>query len=146
MNLGSMYSNGIFVKPDFPKALAYYEKAIESGNSFALNQLGVMYFDGRGVERDYEAAAQYFQQAADLDDGYALKFLAILYERGLVGGRADADKARALRMRAEQVDPTSQNPNVPPPAATSSRHATASRAHYVVIRRYRFLGCSWVWC
>jgi TPR repeat protein len=146
MNLGSMYSNGIFVKPDFPKALAYYEKAIEAGNSFALNQLGVMYFDGRGVERDYEAAAQYFQQAADLDDGYALKFLAILYERGLVGGHSDADKARALRMRAEQVDPTSQNPNVPPPAATQSHRATASRAHYVVIRRYRFFGCSWVWC
>lgn len=146
MNLGSMYSNGIFVKPDFAKALAYYEKAIESGDSFALNQLGVMYFDGRGVERDYEAAAQYFQQAADLDDGYALKFLAILYERGLVGGHADADKARALRARAEQVDPTSQNPSVPPPAATQARRATASRAHYVVIRRYRFLGCSWVWC
>jgi uncharacterized protein len=146
MNLGSMYSNGIFVKQDFPKALAYFEKAIEGGNSFALNELGVMYFDGHGVERDYDAAAQYFQQAADLDDGYALKFLAILYERGLIGGHADADKARALRIKAEQVDPTSQSPNVPPPAATPARRASASRAHYVVIRRYRFLGCSWVWC
>lgn len=144
-NLGSMYSNGLFVKQDFPKALDYYEKAVEAGNSFSLNQIGVMYFAGKGVERDYRAAAEYFQQAADLDDGYALKFLAIMQERGLLGSK-DPEKAGGLRARAQMVDPDSQNPDVPVAAATQARHTASGRPHMVVIRRYRFIGCSWVWC
>jgi uncharacterized caspase-like protein len=144
-NVGSMYSNGMFVKQDNPKALDYYEKAVEAGNSFALNQIGVMYFNGKGVDRDYHAAAEYFQQAADLDDGYALKFLAIMYERGVLGPK-DLEKAGALRARARMVDPTSQNPDVPAAVATSVHHTSGGRAHTVIIRRYRFIGCSWVWC
>jgi uncharacterized protein len=145
-DLGSMYSNGLFVKQDNAKALDYYEKSIEAGSSFALNQIGVMYFDGKGVERDYRAAAEYFQQAADLGDGYALKFLAIMNERGLLTGKADLEKAGALRARAQEVDPDSQNPNVPPPAASPVRHTSGARPHTIVIRRYRFFGCTWVWC
>ena len=144
-NLGSMYSNGMFVKQDSPKALDYYEKAVEAGNSFALNQIAIMYFNGKGVERDYHAAAEYFQQAADLDDGYALKFLAIMYERGLLGPK-DLEKAGGLRARAQMVDPTSQNPDVPAAVATPVRHTSGGRSHTVIIRRYRFIGCSWVWC
>ena len=144
-NLGSMYSNGLFVKQDFPKALDYYEKAVEAGNSFSLNQIGVMYFAGKGVERDYHAAAEYFQQAADLDDGYALKYLAIMHERGLLGPK-DPEKAGALRARAQMVDPDSQNPDVPAAVATPVRHTASSRPHTIIIRRYRFIGCSWVWC
>jgi tetratricopeptide (TPR) repeat protein len=142
-NLGTLYSRGIFVHKDYAKALEWYEKSIEAGNSFGLAQAGVMYFNGWGTERDYNAAAQYFQQAADLDDGYSLKFLAILYERGLLG-KPDLEKAGALRLLASQVDPDSQNPDVPPPAATAPAHHMA-RTHYV-IRRYRFFGCGWVWC
>ncbi len=70
-----------------------------------------MYFDGKGTPRDYNAAAQYFQQAADLNDGYSLKFLAIMYERGLLGP-VDLEKAGALRAKAAEVDPTSQDPVV----------------------------------
>ena len=144
-NLGSMYSNAMFVKQDFPKALDYYEKAVEAGNSFALNQIGVMYFAGKGVERDYHAAAEYFQQAADLDDGYALKYLAIMQERGLLGPK-DLEKAGALRARAQMVDPDSQNPDVPAAVATPVRHTASSRPHAIIIRRYRFIGCTWMWC
>jgi uncharacterized protein len=144
-DLGSMYSNGMFVKQDNAKALGYYEKSIEAGSSFALNQIGVMYFNGKGVERDYHAAAEYFQQAADLGDGYALKFLAIMNERGLITGKTDLEKAGALRARALSVDPDSQNPVVPAVAASPARHAS-SRPRYVVIRRYRFFGCTWMWC
>lgn len=128
-----------------PKALDYYEKAIEGGSSFSLNQLGVMYFSGKGVERDYHAAAEYFKQAADLDDGYALKFLANMNERGLLGGK-NLEQAGALRARAQQVDPDSQNPDVPPPATTPVRHVASGRSHTIVIRRYRFIGCTWMWC
>ncbi len=144
-DLGSMYSNGIFVKQDFAKALDYYEKAIEGGSSFSLNQLGVMYFAGRGVERNYHAAAEYFKQAADLDDGYALKSLAIMNERGLLGSK-NLEQAGALRARAQQVDPDSQNPDLGSPAAKPVRHAASGRSHTIVIRRYRFRGCTWMWC
>jgi TPR repeat protein len=142
-DMGSMYSNGLFVKSDPAKALDYYEKAIEAGNSFALNQIGVMYFNGKGVERNYDAAAEYFQQAADLGDGYAMKFLAILHERGLIGGKPDRDKAIALRARAQEADPDSQTPDVPP-AVANVHHASSAPRRRII--RYRFYGCGWVWC
>jgi hypothetical protein len=144
-DMGSMYSNGLFVKQDSAKALDYYEKSIEAGNSFALNQIGIMYFNGKGVERNYDAAAEYFQQAADLGDGYAFKFLAILHERGLIGGKPDREKAIALRARAQEADPDSQNPDVPPPAA-NVHHASGAPHRRVMIVRYRFFGCRWMWC
>jgi uncharacterized protein len=143
-NLGSMYANGNFVKEDDARALDLYEKSIEAGNSFALAQAGSMYFGGKGTQRDYNAAAQYFQQAADLNDGYSLKFLAVMYERGLLG-QPDPAKAAELRLRAAQVDPTSQDPVValPQNAAPAPRRPAI---RYVRIRRYRFYGCNWLWC
>ncbi len=143
-DLGVMYSNGLFVKADPAKALDWFEKAIEAGNSFGLAEAGVMYFNGRGAPRDYNAAAQYFQQAADLGDGYSLKFLAIMYERGLLG-TPDPGKAAALRLQAAQIDPNSQNPDVSPPQRTAAQ-PRAPGARFIRIRRYRFLGCNWMWC
>ena len=143
-NLGAMYSNGLFVKEDDAKALDWFEKSVEAGEYFGLAEAGVMYFDGRGTPRDYNAAAQYFQQAADLGDGYSLKFLAIMYERGLLG-KPDLEKAGALRQQAVQLDPLSQDPQVPPPQKTAPPPHAAT-VHYVRIRRYRFYGCSWLWC
>ena len=110
-------------------ALDYYEKSIEARNSFALNQIGIMYFNGKGVERNYDAAAEYFQQAADLGDGYAFKFLAILHERGLIGGNPIV-KGPSRSARAQEADPDSQNPDVPPRLRTCTmlpaRHTAAS--------------------
>jgi uncharacterized protein len=114
-NLGSMYANGYFVQEDDAKALEWYEKSIEAGNAFGLAQAGVMYFDGKGTPVDYKMAAGYFKQAADLGDGYSLKFLALMYERGLIG-KPDPAKAAELRRKAAEIDPDSQNPNVPPPS------------------------------
>ena len=144
-NVGSMYSNGLFVKEDDARALEWYEKSIEAGNYFGLAQAGVMYFDGKGTPRDYDAAAQYFQQAADMGDGYSLKFLAIMYERGLLG-KPDLGKASELRLKAAQLDPDSQNPDVPQQVAAPAPHRPAIVRRVVRIRRYRFIGCSWMWC
>jgi len=143
-NVGSMYSNGDFVREDDAKALDWYEKSVEAGSYFGLAQAGVMYFDGKGTPRDYNAAAQYLQQAADMGDGYSLKFLAIMYERGLLGN-PDPAKAAELRLKAAQLDPDSQTPDVPAQAAAPQRQVSV--VHRIVrIRRYRFLGCGWVWC
>lgn len=143
-NLGSMFANGYFVKRDDAKALDWYEKSIDAGNAFALAQAGVMYFNGQGTPRDYRAAAEYFRQAADLGDGYSMKFLALMYERGLLG-EVNRAKAAELRAKAAKVDPSSQDPNVPPATEAAPAHHSAG-GRRVVIRRYRFNGCNWMWC
>jgi uncharacterized protein len=145
-DLGSMYESGFFVQKNSAEGLAWYEKSIEAGDSFGLAQAGVAYFNGQGAERDYNAAAQYFQQAADMGDGYSMKFLAVMYERGLLG-KADPAKAAQLRLKAAEVDPNSQDPVIPPPQKTVARTVRLAQARHVVrIRRYRFFGCTWMWC
>jgi uncharacterized protein len=143
-NLGAMYASGFAVKKDEARALDLYEKSIEAGNEFALAQAGVMYFNGSGTPRDFNAAAQYFQQAADLGDGFSLKFLALMYERGLLGS-PDLQKASELLLRAAEVDPDSPNPDVPKVTPQSGRpHAVGQRR--IVRFRYRYTGCSWLYC
>ncbi|WP_244065541.1 caspase family protein [Bradyrhizobium sp. Ce-3] len=144
-NLGAMYSNGNFVRKDEARALELYQKAIEAGNPFALAQTGFMYFYGKGTPRDYGMAAQYFQQAADLNDGYSLKYLAVMQERGLLGP-PDAAKAAELRRRAVQVDPGSQDPNVPKDLNAGAPRRAAGVHHVRRIYYYRFVGCRWAWC
>ena len=148
-NLGVMYDRGLFVRADYVKAREWFEKSIEAGNSFALVNAAVLFLNGNGVDKDYDTAAQYFQQAADLDEGIALKYLAMMNERGLLG-KQDLEKAGALRAKAALVDPTSQDPDWkdPPPAQRAAAQAQRGRprVHYYVVRRYRFIGCGWVWC
>ena len=150
-SLSGCYIDGVFVKQDYGKALDWLEKAVEAGNADALQGIGNMYFNGQGVPKDYTMAAQYFQQAADLNNGYALRFLANMYEVGLMGP-PNPEKAGALRLRAEQVDPDASR--VPESVAFFRRVAAASQGQrqvrstrrYVVYRRIRFMGCGWVWC
>jgi TPR repeat protein len=118
-DLGAMFGNGDFVQRDDTKALEYFAKSVAAGNAAALGQVGVAFVWGRGDPVNYKMAANYFQQAADLGDGFSLKYLAILYERGLLGP-PDKFKATQLRQKAQEVDPASQDPTLPP-ALTASR-------------------------
>ena len=153
VNLGAMYSDGRGVPKDEVKSLEWDEKAVEAGQPFGLAGIAVHYFNGTGVPRDFNMAAQYLQQEADLGDGYSLRYLAEMYEKGYLGA-PDLQKAGALRLRAQQVDPTGVNP---PPLSVfrQATQATPSqtivhRRRYVVYRRYRFmglgLGCPGAWC
>jgi tetratricopeptide (TPR) repeat protein len=153
-SLGGSYISGTYVKQDFGKAMDWMEKSVEAGNADALQQIGNMYFNGQGVPKDYTMAAQYFQQAADLNNGYALRFLANMYEVGLVGP-PNPEKAGALRLKAEQVDP--DGARQPEPVSFFRRVVAANQSHrqersagptrrYVVYRRIRFGGCNWMWC
>jgi uncharacterized protein len=118
-DLGAMFGNGEFVQRDDTKALEYFAKAVAAGNAGALGQVGVAFVWGRGDPVNYKLAANYFQQAADLGDGFSLKYLAILYERGLLGA-PDKFKATQLRQKAQEGDPNSRDPTLPP-ALTASR-------------------------
>lgn len=128
-SLGAMFGNGDFVQRDDNKALEYFAKSVAAGDAAALSQVGVAFVWGRGNPVDYKMAENYFQQAADLGDGYSLKYLAVLYERGLLGP-PDKFKAIQLRQKAQEVDPTSQDPSLPP-TLTASRNgggATGARS------------------
>jgi uncharacterized protein len=153
-SLGGAYNNGLYVKQDYGKALDWLEKSVEAGNADALQQIGNMYFNGHGVAKDYAMAAQYFQQAADLNNGYALRFLANMYEVGLLGS-PDLEKAGALRLRAQQVDPDGLRQ--PEPISVFRKIAAESQGRrqartagatrrYVIYRRVRVFGCNWMWC
>ncbi|HTB05133.1 MAG TPA: caspase family protein [Bradyrhizobium sp.] len=153
-SLGGAYANGLYVKQDFGKALDWLEKSVEAGNADALQQIGNMYFNGHGVPKDYAMAAQYFQQAADLNNGYALRFLANMYEVGLLGS-PNPEKAGALRLRAQQVDPDGSRQ--PESVAVFRKIAAENQSHrqarasgptrrYVIYRRIRIIGCGWTWC
>jgi uncharacterized protein len=153
-SVGGAYIGGLYVKQDYGKALDWLEKSVEAGNADALQMIGNMYFNGQGVPKDYATAAQYFQQAADLNNGYALRFLANMYEVGLLGP-PNPEKAGALRLRAQQVDP--DGARQPESVSFFRRIAAASQGHreahgsgprrrYVVYRRIRLIGCGWTWC
>jgi len=124
-DLGAMFGNGEFVQRDDTKALEYFAKSVAAGNAAALGQVGVAFVWGRGDPVNYKMAANYFQQAADLGDGFSLKYLANLYERGLLGP-PDKVKAAQLRQKAQEVDPSSQDPTLPP--ALTAAHGTGGGA------------------
>lgn len=65
-------------------------------------------------------------------------------ERGLLG-KLDPGKAAELRLKAAEVDPNSIDPIVGVPKVTTGVAPTI-HVRYTVIRRYRFLGCTWAWC
>ncbi|MGA2129779.1 MAG: caspase family protein [Xanthobacteraceae bacterium] len=151
-SLGNAYAGGLYVKQDFGKALDWLEKAVEAGNADALHEIGRLYFNGLGVPRDFVTAAQYYQQSADLNDGYSMRFLANMYEVGFLG-KPDLEKAGALRLRAQQVDPDGRQADsisvFRKIYAESRSHAQARpvrHRRYVVYRRRVLFGCGWAWC
>jgi len=126
-DLGAMFGNAEFVQRDDTKALEYFAKSVAAGNAGALGQVGVAFVWGRGNPVDYKMAANYFQQAADLGDGFSLKYLAIMYEHGLLGP-PDKFKAIQLRQKAQEVDPNSQDPTLPPALTASHGGSGGTRA------------------
>ncbi len=80
---GSMYFDGKSVEQDYGKALEWYQKAAELGNTVAMYTLGYMYEHGLGVEQDYAKAMEWYQKAADGGDVHAKNHISILYQEGL---------------------------------------------------------------
>ena len=64
--LGNRYSISEGVEQNYTKAVEYYERAANLGNSDALYNLGVCYYKGYGVEQNYTKAIKYYERAANL--------------------------------------------------------------------------------
>ena len=48
------------------KALYWYTKAADNGDTQAMHNLGVMYYKGDGIEKNSDLAKKYFEQACEL--------------------------------------------------------------------------------
>lgn len=59
-----------------------YKKAIDSGDTDAMNDLGALYYDGRGCEQDFTKAVYYYDMAAKLGNRQAQENLGYCYYYG----------------------------------------------------------------
>ena len=90
--IGEFYRTGRLAKPEYDKAILWYERALELSNPSAAGFLGNMYFFGEGVERDTEKAISYHEKAAKLGNPVSAFFL---YEQYFSGNRVERDLNRA---------------------------------------------------
>lgn len=101
-NLGVFHAQGRPGHPvDFGKAAGYYDRAIELGYHFAMNNRGSMYENGQGGPVDMDRARELYEQAAELGNLDAMNNLGLLY---LNANGVDEDLGRAIgmfRMAAE---------------------------------------------
>lgn len=80
------------VARDYNKAMEWYEKAVEHGNTNAMNSIGVLYASGAGVEQDSAKALEWFEKAAELKNDGAMYNLGVMYANGY-GVEQDYTKA-----------------------------------------------------
>lgn len=91
-SLGYLYDKGYGVKQDYDKALYWYEKAINLGNSStAMNNVGFIYY----TRKDYSQAKYWFEKATAKGSAVGTFSLAYIYEYGL-GVELDINKAIEL--------------------------------------------------
>lgn len=66
-------------KPDFAKALSYYEKAAAAGNAWAVNNIGLLSEN----QKDFAKAREYYEKAAALNEAHSFGNLARFYLAGI---------------------------------------------------------------
>ncbi|MFQ2906484.1 hypothetical protein ACK3YP_04560 [Aeromonas allosaccharophila] len=84
------------------QALRWYEKAVNAGNSDAMNNLGVMHQLGDGVPQSFENARRLYEKSAHLDNARAMINLSEMYKLGH-GVPQDNNKMMALLKRAASL-------------------------------------------
>ena len=93
---------------DYVKAIKWYRKAANQGDSDAQYNLGYMYYNGQGVEQDYIKALEWYRKAANQGFVPAQHDLGYMYNNGL-GVEQDYKKAvEWYRKAADQGDAQSQ--------------------------------------
>ena len=71
-----MYHYGKGVSRDYAKAVEWYRKSAEQGDTNAQYELGYMYHNGIGVSKDHTKAAEWYSKAAKGGNMRARKILA----------------------------------------------------------------------
>ena len=70
-SIGHIYRYGEGVEQDYSKALEWYNKAANAGNSAAMNNIGYMYEFSEGVEQDYTKALEWYNKAVNAGNAAA---------------------------------------------------------------------------
>jgi TPR repeat protein len=94
---------------DMTKAVEWYTKSTEQGNSSAMCNLGYSYCNGEGVDEDKTKAFELYEQSALLGDSTGMYNLSRCYEEG-EGVTKDLNKAKEWYTKgAAQGDVDAQN-------------------------------------
>jgi len=91
--VGICYTNGRGVAKDEAKAVEWYEKAAEKGDSGAMNNLGNCYRNGYGVDKDEAKAFEWYDKATEKGHSMAMSNAGACYKNGW-GVAKDVAKAR----------------------------------------------------
>ena len=121
-----MYERGRGTVASMDKAISWFEKAANKGQTDARARLGILYLEGQGVPQDYAKAYENLSAAAKSGVPPAQYFLALMYEEGqgiranpavamswykkaATGGYYQAEKAIA-RLEAQARRPSIEQP------------------------------------
>ena len=66
-----IFEDGVDI--DYSKAMQYYFKAGEQGDSISFLKIGNFYYDGIGIEKDYSKAMYFYLKSGQLENGDAFK-------------------------------------------------------------------------
>ncbi|MEO2068646.1 MAG: tetratricopeptide repeat protein [Desulfurobacteriaceae bacterium] len=80
---------------NYKKALEFFKKAYDIGNSKGCYELGAMYQNGEGVGKNYQKAIEFYSKACELGEGKGCTNLGYMYDFGL-GVKEDDQKAAEL--------------------------------------------------
>jgi TPR repeat protein len=97
------YDEGIWGEEDCAKAMRWFKKSAENGNTEAMRAIGTIYSTGgNGVQKDYKLAMKWYKQAADLGNTGAMLDLGNMYENG-EGVKQNFNEARGWYSKANQA-------------------------------------------
>jgi TPR repeat protein len=81
-NIGNHYYLGIKRQTNDKKAVKYYKRSVDLGNTNAMSNLAFCYYDGIGVKQNYFTAFKLYLKAAKLCNKHAARNLAVCYYKG----------------------------------------------------------------
>lgn len=103
MTLGSIHARALGVPRDMEKAVDWYKKAADHGQTDALIILGLMYLNGDEVKQDQAAGLRYLRSAVDNKrSGPAAALLSSFYHLGQ-GVDKDETESRTYLKRATEL-------------------------------------------
>ena len=91
---------------DYAKAMEYYQKSADMGNTKAWIDLGGIYYNGDGVSQDYNKAMEYFRRAADENEPGALFMLGQMFR---FGEGIEKDDNKAFRYMQDAISACQDN-------------------------------------
>ena len=104
--LGVCYKRGRGVVKDEAKAVEWYTKAADAGDTNAMCNLGFCFNNGEGVGKDEAKAVEWYTKAAEAGNIYAFLLLGFCYMNGKGVGKDEAKAVEWHTKAAEAGDST----------------------------------------